>query len=411
MMEEEIDLRPYIKIFIQRWWLIPLFILLGIGAAFVGSNFFTPEFEATAIVAIIESNDIVQFDPRFTDSTEEQPLNAFPELATSDEVLRNVITNLNLESVSLEAFRANLDSESGLDSSVLRLRVVADSPVQAANIANEWASTFVEWGNIVYLGQSEEQVLFYETQLSAAEENLAESNQRYTEFQSINQTTIISNTISFHQEDYSNLLNRQNEIEQLLDSAETFRAQLSQKPTTETISIADQITVLQLQSSTFLSEDNSVPMIVEFSSIDSRANLLAVGDTLNGLTGLIESLMTMGSQIENEIALKEPIILDLQKQRQEFLNRQSVLLRELLIAEETALSLGFKLQEERIKTQDNSQGFRVASRASAPSNPLNSQTQILYFLGALAGGLLGVVSLIALARRQVAAGEQNQQNE
>ncbi|MFL7837933.1 MAG: YveK family protein, partial [Candidatus Promineifilaceae bacterium] len=156
--DQEIDLRPYIEAVLNKWyWVVGagvVFALIGVGIGLLR----TQTFEATALVAITEPSQRVQFDPRIQTNVENQPVAAYPELALSDELLDAVISRLpeNYD-LTLTSLRGKLTAESGGDGSILRLSVSDADPAQAAEMANIWAALFVDWANQVYSGQGGEQ--------------------------------------------------------------------------------------------------------------------------------------------------------------------------------------------------------------------------------------------------------------
>ena len=84
-MEEEIDLRPYIEALISKWyWIVGAAVVAGI-VAFIVSSMLPPSYEATALVAVTQPTEIVEFDARIRSVDETQPLKAYPEIAMSDE--------------------------------------------------------------------------------------------------------------------------------------------------------------------------------------------------------------------------------------------------------------------------------------------------------------------------------------
>ena len=63
-LEEEIDLRPYIEALIKGWkWIVGAGLIVAI-AAFGMSSLLPSTYEATSLVAITETRQNIQFDPR-----------------------------------------------------------------------------------------------------------------------------------------------------------------------------------------------------------------------------------------------------------------------------------------------------------------------------------------------------------
>lgn len=245
-VEEEIDLRPYILALLRNWkWIVGVSIAMAMLAFAIN----TPAtYSATAIVSVIASRDAIELDVGIVETDGKQSLSAFPDLILSDEVLNNLLNKLALQdSPSISKFRQKLNAESGKDTSLIVLTTTFEDPEMAAQVANAWAESFANWGNRLYVGQSEERVLFFEDHLSTAERVLLNAETSLEEFQAINQTQIISNILIVYQQRYTDFLLQQGRINQLLENANALRDQMSNQSATIDISYTDQLTFLQLQ--------------------------------------------------------------------------------------------------------------------------------------------------------------------
>ena len=91
-MEEEIDLRAYIEVLLHHWkWIAGLALILAI-IAFVITSLQPAIYQASAVVIVTRPRYQIQFDPRFPTSQNWTPAyNAFPTLATSDDILQDVV--------------------------------------------------------------------------------------------------------------------------------------------------------------------------------------------------------------------------------------------------------------------------------------------------------------------------------
>ncbi len=86
-MIEDFDIRPFIRVLLQYWlWLLGGAILAA-GLALLLYSITPRQYEATTLIAISEPRQEIQFDPRIDSTNESQSVSAFPDLATSDEVL------------------------------------------------------------------------------------------------------------------------------------------------------------------------------------------------------------------------------------------------------------------------------------------------------------------------------------
>jgi uncharacterized protein involved in exopolysaccharide biosynthesis len=371
MLEEEIDLRPYIEAIVKKWyWVIGSGIIAGIVAFLIASNL-PDEYEATALVAIIEANNVIQFDTRFQDADETQPLNAFPELAKSDELLNLVLKTAELpRTISLSELAEQLSVEQGADKSLLRFIVTEESPEAAASLTNVWAKQFVDWANLIYRDQ-EDEVLFFEERLEVTKQNLDAVEQALIEFQSIDQSDTISNTLSVYNNTQKAYLQEEQELILLLQDAESLRGQLSNTNSQDN-NFAYELTALSLQLRTFHA-GNTLPIQLAFDNSLSLENLNRA-DQLAFLESLIAVIEDRSIQVKAELNNLTPQIQSLQQQFQEFDTEHERLSRDFQITEETYLALATKLEEERITSQSTFNNFRLVSQASIPSEPVNSRS-------------------------------------
>ena len=393
-MEEEIDLRPYIELVVRkRYWVLMSAIVFSVIA--VGISFLLPKtYAATALIAVIDPKDLVQFDQGISNVQNRQPLDAFPELAESDSVLTTVINNIGYENeVSLNEFRQTLTARAGLDESLIRLIATSNEPDIAASVANAWADSFVSWANEVYGTQSEEKVDFFETQLEIANQDLDVAEEDLELFQAINQTTSISNTLNIYLDRQVELLVLEQDIEELKQNANLLRDRIESFDDSQKISYADQLTYLQLQLEVFKITSDA-PILLQ---LDGSTELTSV-DKGNFLED-IDSLITILSQKEESILANieelEPEILQLQQINQATYNEWVQKQRNANIARQTYTSLAFQVNEERIASQDTTSGFRLASRASIPELPLGPRKLVVAGIAGVLGALFGIFYVFA----------------
>ena len=114
------------------------------------------------------------------------------------------------------------------------------------------------------------------------------------------------------------------------------------------------------------------------------------------LANLIESMAIKLEGIEEKLAELEPKILEAQRALQEIETESARLSLKKSLARETYLALAYRVEEERLTTQNFPSNLRLASRASVPDEPVGSGR----FLATTAALLLSVfascVSIIAM---------------
>lgn len=391
-MEEEIDLRPYIRALIQYWWLIAGSALLGAILAFFFTANRPPVYQASALVTVLEPTDVLQFDARVVNSTTRNALlKVLPELAKSDQVIRILAERLDEAGIPAEGqLPQKLIAEAGRDPILLNLRATHPDPQTAAEIVNTWAEVFVALGNEIYTNQGESRLKFYEDQFASASERLDAANEALAEFQGQNPLPMITNELTALTLTHAAIISHTAALQILRDDIQAARVQqavLSGNPLNQT----DQFTALALQARA-LNLQETLPFVFQ-----STTEAVAENNRDDQL-GFLDSLEAMVNEMENasieRLAGMAPQILAMQKNFEQLNAQSSRLIVDRDLALETYSTLTRKLDEERIAVQDTSSGFKVASRATAP----NSKEGLSPIFAAVVGALVGILlsSLIVI---------------
>ncbi len=396
-MEDVIDLRPYINILLRNAkWLIGISIILTIATFFIVRSF-PKTYSAVASVIIVGDSNVFNFDPRIQSISDNEPLNALPEIAASNDILLELLKDSSLASTNIETLedlRDSLNATTGSDRALLRLSAQTTDPVLSARVANRWAELVIQQANAIYGLQNDDQVLFFQEQLSQAEATLQTAETNLIQFQEINRTSVISNTLSFYNKEQADLLANQQIINRLLQDSENLQNQVNSSPDNNPATFTDQLTALNMQLEAY--EANTGPIILQ---LDSSMTL--IGSTQNEqatfLEGFNEQLQAKLSIVEARLTTLEPEILTLQKAWQEAVIEKQRLERNRLVAEETYLSLARKAQEEQIIAQDTQSGLRLLSRASEPTEAESRRTLLATVLAGAAGFALSALYVLAKA--------------
>lgn len=139
MLDEAIDLRGYIDIFLRRWWLLLLVTLLALLASFAYS--LQRPSVISVPIASYEANSVVHLEGV-------EGLASIPELAESRPVLEDVITDLNL-SLTVEELRTRVRVSRIVSSSLVRITVSDSDPDVATSIADGVAQSFIDYIGLV----------------------------------------------------------------------------------------------------------------------------------------------------------------------------------------------------------------------------------------------------------------------
>ncbi len=389
-MEEEIDLREYVLVLIKYWkWILGTAVVAAV-VALVVSFLLPPTYEATALVAVTKPRYVMQFDPRIETLNNIQPAyKAYPELASGDEVLQELVARLNPRPEGVETLRdlrGKVEAKSGADPSVIRLTVRYRDPEAAAHIANLWAEIFVRRANEVYGTEGQSQLQFYQGQLERAKAELAAAEEALVEFQAQNRAIILENRLDSYRQMQADYLADQRQITYIVQDIQGLREQLSRQPADQPATLADQLTALFLQIKAFNAQA-SAPIQLQ---VDSAATLSekSLPEQIAFLDDLVRVLEAKSAEIEGRLAELEPRILALQEELQQIRTEEDRLTRARDVARETYMTLARKVEEARIAAEDASTGeVRLASQAAVPEKPASPRK----LLNTAVAGVLGLM--------------------
>ena len=419
-MAEEIDLRQYVDVLIRHWKWIAGLALVAAVAALVVSFLIPPTYEATALVAVTEPRYVMRFDPRFETVNGIQPVyKAYPELATSDELLQYLLAHLvpppqGVE--SLRDLRGMLDAGAGADPSIVRLAVRSQEPQEAARVVNIWAGLFVIRANEIYGSQNEEQVSFFENQLERAQAELDTAEQALVAFQARNQGAILEAQLVSAQQDLQDYLVEQREVQRAARNTLALRDSVASQPASARVSPGDDLTALLLQMQSYSvrtsrplqtsqsgqgtsygAESEAGPSVwLQVSDATLLSSEQTAGELVAFLDGLVATLDTRANEIGTQVAALEPQILTLQQRLQESRAEEDRLTRARDVARETYVTMARKVEEVRIAADDTSGEVRLASQAAIPQIPVAPRKLLNTAVAGMVGLMLGIFGAFAV---------------
>jgi uncharacterized protein involved in exopolysaccharide biosynthesis len=402
-MDDQVDLRPYVQVLIDRWMWIAAGALIAAATALAVSFLIPPTYEATALVAVTESLHTLRFDPRLETTYElELGLRAYPELATSDELLQELWEQLEPTSAGPQNVRElhdSLEAAPGPDLSIVRLTTRSQDPDQAAHIVNSWAELFVGFAEEAYFGHGA-QVSFFESQLEQARVELEDTEQALVAFQTRNQAAIIGAQLSSAQQDLQDYLIEERATARLIRDARALQTSLAELQPDSPADPGDVLTTLLLQMQAFSVRTSRAfetgleagsPIQLEISELEIISSERTVGQLVTLLDDLVTILEDKQEEIVAQGEALEPQILTLQQSLQEALSEHGQLNLARDVAYETVQTLARKVEEASIAAEDSGGAIRLASRASVPEEPV-SPRKLINTLAAGAVGLLAGVS-------------------
>src|SRR5690606_3221094 len=165
-------------------WLMGISLILAVATFFI-FRFLPDTYQATASVIIVGDNNLFQFDPRIQSVTDNEPVNALPELAKSNDVLLLLLEDEALATTEIETtdeLEKRLEATAGTDRSLLRLTAQTSDPTLSARLANRWAEIFIDRINAIYGIQDSNQVFFFQEQLSQSKTTLETAESELIQF-------------------------------------------------------------------------------------------------------------------------------------------------------------------------------------------------------------------------------------
>ena len=159
---EELDLKQLLNIFwkskIQIILIVAIFIAIGV---IYTTSFVTPVYTAsTTLVLATADNKNNNSSSEKTTSSEQSSesitttdvtlVSTYSELVKSKNVLRQVLSNLNIKDLQEESLRGNVTVSSVKDTELIEISVTNVEPIRAKDIANEIAKVFSDKVGEIY---------------------------------------------------------------------------------------------------------------------------------------------------------------------------------------------------------------------------------------------------------------------
>ncbi len=193
-MEDDFDLRPYIKsLFKHRWIILAMVLLCTVPVILFHLFLSTPKYQATAHILITHTRSEINFDPRFVTLESDtaaanyySSLNegarraALTTLVESGAVATQVVEELagELEPklqdpgqllLSVNASLAGAPGASSANGSLIEILATSEDPALAMLIANTWARISEKYINALYNSQPEASLSLQQQTTSAQE--------------------------------------------------------------------------------------------------------------------------------------------------------------------------------------------------------------------------------------------------
>ena len=395
--EGGVTLRQTIGAVVRHWRLIIIVSIVAVVAASVIVFFSTRVYEATALVTVSQPRYALRLEGVNQINTVSGPQRSYTDLARSDEValavMNKIKDSLPPEINTLDKFRGQLRVTTSTDATLVTLTVTDKEPARAAQIANAWAESFIASVRGLY-GIDAVNLASYQKQLEQSYNALTAAEQSLSDFQAKNRVVIVQAELNTQQSRFTDLLNRQVQINLLSQSAEDVRKRLELLDPKSPSVVTNDLAVLQLSIQSFVSQQAQPPVQLQ----------MPVGQALSGKTAaeqilVVDSILgVLRSRAEawkKEAATLEPLILDLQGKLAEAQIQESRLRRARDLAEGQYTRLNNKVREADVAAQDANNLAQLASSASVPTRVAGWNRILIVLIAAAAGAALAVIGSLA----------------
>lgn len=146
MENDEIDLKQLLELFWNKKTFILIVILIAVILGYIYTNFLIkPKYTSstTLILAQRNSEDATGGMITSTDVTlNDKLIDTYKEIATSNTVVRTVITNLNLTNIDESTLKKEINVTAVTGTQILKVSVTDSNAEMATKIANEMGKVF-----------------------------------------------------------------------------------------------------------------------------------------------------------------------------------------------------------------------------------------------------------------------------
>ncbi len=140
---QEINLAQIVGVYIKMWWLILLFVVVGVASAvFITNNLMVPVYETSTTMFIGKDTDVFSGISMSDLQIDSKLVLDYRELIKTKKVIREIIQQLNLD-ISYEELRDRLEVDTLSDSRFVSVYYIDVDPVQAAEVVNKFSETLV----------------------------------------------------------------------------------------------------------------------------------------------------------------------------------------------------------------------------------------------------------------------------
>lgn len=152
---EELDLKELFNLFMSKIFQIAVIVIIAAGIGIIYTlGFTTPKYSSSTTLVLTGADKVGTDTTANQITTTDVTLNSklvstYSELVKSKKVLRQVISNLNID-IKEEELRKNVSVKAVEDTELIRITVLNENAAYSAKIANEIAKVFSSMVSEIY---------------------------------------------------------------------------------------------------------------------------------------------------------------------------------------------------------------------------------------------------------------------
>ncbi len=396
-MEEEIDLREYVRVLLRWWkWIVGVAVVAGAVAA--AASYLQPaRYEATAVAGWQRLSTRTGDEATAQARTHEIDI-SLSDLALSEDVLRALASQSKALPEGVRgsaALRGMLKVSASADGSKVQLTARALRAEEAVRLADAWADAMVENANQAYRQSKAQQAKTLDARAKSAWEGVARAEQALAEYQGRSQATVLEVRRASVEQDLRDRLAEQREIARAIQRARDLRGRLATLPADARVQAADAMAALMLQAQTAgVTSGSQAPVQVQLTDGAIASVGQTVGEVTDFLDRLVAALTARSDKVAADIAGLEPQLLALQQQAQQAEVEGDRLTAERDSAREVYATLTEQIRE--LEAQAAGDQAYVISRASLPAAPVGRNRLFNVAVAAVLGMMLAVFGAFAI---------------
>jgi capsular polysaccharide biosynthesis protein len=375
-MENEIDLRQYIRVLIRHWVMIVSITVIAIIVAVLVSFTSAAVYEAKATVIITITRAEIVFEPKYRTYSLQEDKELRETLFTlvksssvAAEAIERLGDELELEDQSIRNILSKVTVNTSGD--LIGISVKSTDPEEAVAIANAWAESYVSYVNALYadIPQSPEEL---QIQASAAMADYLERQREWESFMG-------NNTIDE--------LTQQIADKELLINLKSLRDQIEAGSLSSAAAAANSLALLLLQTGAYAT------LPVQFQvPLDELLGLNAnTEEQLHDIDSLIFNLESRsGGQPGQTIEELRQDILQLKRELEQQSAREKELKSSRDIAWQTYTTLANKVAEVEVASHAQDVVVRVAVDAIVPERSISSHRVTNIGIALVLGLIIGI---------------------